>query len=147
MNREEIIKAFLICHSHSDSDPCISCPFAFGGEGCNNVEKAMVVIVKELLEENEKLKGLYEYNPKLAIEAEHKLTQYENRYEDELSRITMLLSNAQESLEEKNKLFENVKVITVQKMLDKLKKRLPIISPSVFDQIAKTVLEESDDTN
>ena len=59
----------------------------------------------------------------------------------------MLLSNVQESLKEKNKLFENVKVITVQKMLDKLKKRLPIISPSVFDQIAKTVLEESDDTN
>ena len=142
LNREQIINAFIRCHDYSGSDPCVSCPFALMGENCSNVERNMAIIVKELLEENEKLRGLYEHNSKLAIEAERKLARCENRYEDELSRVNMLLSNAWESIEAKDKLFETVKTNTVQKMLDKLKKRLPIISPSVFDQIAKTVLEE-----
>ena len=40
-------------------------------------------------------------------------------------------------------LKDKAKTDTVQKMTDMLKQRLPIISPSVFDQIAKAVLEEN----
>ena len=42
-------------------------------------------------------------------------------------------------LVEENKI---IKINTVQKMTDMLKKRLPVISPSIFNQIAEVVLEE-----
>ena len=92
LSREQIIKAFIHCYSHSDSDPCISCPFELMGEDCSNIGRDIAIILKELVEEN-----------------------------------------------------KTIKADTVQKMTEKLKKRLPVISPSVFDQIAETVLEESDE--
>lgn len=108
---------------------------------------------ERLADENETLRGLYEYNSKLAIDAEHRLCQYQKHSDDELSRVHMLLTDAWESVETKDKLLEIIKSSTVRKMQEKLKEYLDdfyttdedalLDTSDLIDQIAKEVLEEN----
>lgn len=66
------------------------------------------------------MRGLYEHNSKLAIDSEHKLEQCKKSYEDELSRVHMLLSMAWESVESKDKLLGTIKAETIYKMQHRL---------------------------
>ena len=108
---------------------------------------------ERLADENETLRGLYEYNSKLAIDSERKLEQCKKSYEDELSRVHMLLRNAWDSVEEKDKLLGTIKADTIRKMQERLKaetitiqdhtgKLGSVILVNTVDQIAKEILED-----
>ena len=108
---------------------------------------------ERLADANETLRGLYEYNSKLAIDSERKLEQCKKSYEDELSRVHMLLRNAWDSVEEKDKLLGTIKADTIRKMQERLKaetitiqdhtgKLGSVILVNTVDQIAKEILED-----
>lgn len=104
---------------------------------------------ERLADENETLRGLYEHNSQLAIDADRKLAQCKKSYEDELSRAHMLLSMAWESIESKDKLLGTIKADTVRKMQDKLNDTRTKICGEYYiyannvDVIAKEMLEEN----
>lgn len=54
-NREEIIKALECCHLKSED--CISCPFVLLGENCANLERDAITLIRELTEENDRLRA------------------------------------------------------------------------------------------
>ena len=145
LNREWIIKAFECCAGIPN---CNDCPLRPYPQNCKDVmEKRAITLINELIDENEKLMGLYQHNSKLALDAEHKLSQCKNSYEDELSRVHMLLAGAWESVEQKDKLLGTIKADTVRKMQEKLKNYLREVADGEIgygwiDQIAKEMLED-----
>ena len=121
MTDSENIKAFECCHTLSSD--CLSCPFLEDSKACASVSLSALALIRELTDENETLRGLYEHNSQLAIDSERKLEQCKKSYEDELSRAHMLLSMAWESVEAKDKLLGTIKADTVRKFADYLKKK------------------------
>ena len=120
MNTDAIVKA-LKCCIIPNGRACQECPYHEVGTGCRTQRnKDAVEIILQLIEENRHLQDLL-----------NETQQYNEAW-----------------VEDNGKLRTKIKTIKsdiVQKMTDMLKKRLPVISPSVFNQIAKTVLEESDE--
>ena len=54
-DREQIIKAFECCYTLSSD--CLSCPFLEDSKACTSVSLMALALIKELVEENEKLKS------------------------------------------------------------------------------------------
>lgn len=113
-NRDEIVKALDCCSTNYQQ--CDKCPYQ---NNCDfQLEADAAALIRELTTDNEKLQDLFK-------EAQ----QYNEAW-----------------VADNGKLRQEIKTIkedTVQKMTEMLKRRLPIISPSVFDHVARAVLEEN----
>lgn len=160
LNREQVIKAFECC-TLSGCNCLGGCPYRgtsgdWIGEECwRKARNDVFSLLKELIKENETLRGLYEHNSKLAIDAERKLVQCEKSYDNSLNRVHMLLKLAWESVEAKDQLLGTIKADTVQKMREQLSDQSEFLLRAEndgglcyvdfciwFDEIAKEILGE-----
>lgn len=122
MTREQIIKSLQLCNNEV-LDVCTGCPY-WRHEYCRNdmVQDALALIL-ELTEECDRLRN----KPPFA----------------KISFGTEIVEQlAKEKLAELELDIEAIRTETASLMVEKLKARLPVISPSVFENVARDVLEE-----
>ena len=122
MTREQIIKSLQLC-SNEELDVCNDCPY-WQHEYCRNdmVQDALALIL-ELTEECDRLRNKPPF-AKISFDTE------------------IVEQLAKEKLAELELDIEAIRTETVHLMVEKLKARLPVISPSVFENVARDVLEE-----
>lgn len=123
MEREQIIKALKV---HLDEDAtCEECPY-FKLYLCDvQLYQDILTLISELTEENERLRN----KPPFAT------ISFNDKLVEQL---------AKEKIAEFELDITAIRTETAHIMVEKLKARLPVISPSVFENIAEEVLEEWD---
>ena len=151
LNKEQIIKALECCHT--DKFSCIDCPFQYLNKfkECTNINKNAVALIKELAEENERLRG---ENEQWRNDWERNQSQWEEAYgkleQENIEQDEAIIR----ALKEMGKIRQETKADTVRKMQERLDKRFchdpaflgveQRLIMDVIDQIAKEILEGGD---